>query len=175
MSSSFAGVVRGCGRWLQGLTQAQTAFHQRRQLIQRDHVGAVAEGLVRPRVGLQEQPVAARRRRRSCQVRDHAPVAAAAVALAAWHLYAVSGVKDHGPAQVLHPRDRPHVADEHPVAERGAAFRQHQVPAADLVHFADDVFHVPGGHELALLDVDGPPRAPAASSRSVCRARNAGI
>ena len=75
---------------------------------------------------------------------------------AAWHLYAVSGVKDHGTAQILHPRDRAHVADQHAVAERGAALGQQQVATADLLHLADDVPHVPGGHELPLLDVDRP-------------------
>src|SRR5262249_33534021 len=99
---------------------------------------------------LQEYPVTAASRRGPGQEGDHAPCAAAAIALAPRHLYAVSGVKDHGTAQVLHERDGAHVADQLAVAKKGAALRQEQPAVVDLGHLGDDVAHVPGGHELAL-------------------------
>ena len=43
-------------------------------------------------------------------VRDHPPITPRAVAAAAWHLYAVGSVKDHRPAEILHQRNRAHIA-----------------------------------------------------------------
>ena len=66
------------------------------------------------------------------------------------------GVEDHRRAQGLHLGDRPHVVDQPAVAEEGAPLAQQDVAAAAGLQFADDVFHVPGGEELALFHVDRP-------------------
>ena len=68
----------------------------------------------------------------------------------------MSGVKDHRTAQILHERDGAHVADQVAVAEARAPFREQKFLVAHLGHLGDHVLHVPRGHELALLDVDGP-------------------
>ena len=72
--------------------------------------------------------------------------------------------------------NRPHVVHQPAVAEKRAALaragRRWQPAAASLL---DDVPHVARGHELALLHVHGPARSRGRHSRSVCRARNAGI
>ena len=113
-------------RSLDGLPDAQAAFHQAGQVVEGDHVGTVAQGLVRPGMRLQKDAVAAAGDRRPRQVRHHPPVPVAAVAASSWHLYAVSGVKDHRAAQILHPRDGPHVADQLAIAEGGAPLGQQQ-------------------------------------------------
>src|SRR5207237_179485 len=101
-------------------------------------------------------PVRAAGDGRPGQVRDHAAFAAGAVAQGRRFLYAVRGVEDHGAAEFLHHRDAAHVVDELAVTEGAAALGEDQVRVAPLGHLRDDVFHVPGGHELALLDVHGP-------------------
>src|SRR5207245_4442602 len=134
----------------------QATFDQRRQFVEDNHIRPVAEGLVRIGVCFEEDPVAASRYGGPRQVRCKTPVAAALIAPRPWHLYAVSRVEDHAATHLLHDRDRPHVVDELPVAERRAPLSQEQPAIADFRHFRDDVLHVPGGHELALFDVDGP-------------------
>src|SRR5205823_9094069 len=119
--------------------ETQANLHQGGQLIEGDHVGPVAEGFVRTRVRLQKQAIAADGDRRPGQVRHHAPIPAAAVALAAWHLYAVRGVEDHGATQVLHERDGTHVADQVAVTEGISAFGQQEPAVVDLLHLTEDV------------------------------------
>src|SRR2546421_6827340 len=88
----------------QSLTQARTQANQGGQVVEGDHVRSIAQGLIRSRMGLDENAVAARGDGGPRQVRHHAAVAVALVARACRFLYAVSGVKDHRTAQILHPR-----------------------------------------------------------------------
>src|SRR5262249_36077497 len=137
----------------QGGTDSEAAANQLGQVVEGDHVRAVAGRLVRARMGLQKEAVATESTRRPCEVGHHPSITAGAVTATAWHLYAVSGVEDHGSAQVLHQRNRTHVADEIVVAETSPTFGEKQARIAHFVQFGDDVAHVPGGHELAFLDV----------------------
>ena len=84
-----------------------------------------------------------------------AAVAAGGGALSARTLHGVGGVEDHGTADPAHDGERAHVDDERVVAERGAALRHQHVGVAAARDLVDDVLHVPGGEELALLDLDG--------------------
>jgi len=54
-----------------------------------------------------------------------------------------------------HGRQRAHVDDEVVVAEAGSALGEGDTLVAALANLLDGVPHVPGGDELALLDVDG--------------------
>ena len=56
----------------------------------------------------------------------------------------------------LHLRNGPHVVHQPAVAEERAALAEQHVPAAGRRELGDDVPHVPGGHELPLLDVHRP-------------------
>ena len=67
------------------------------------------------------RPAAFAKIRRSCVDRRRCGRPASA-----WHLYAVGGVKDHGATQILHERDRTHVADEIAVARRSRTAAQGQ-------------------------------------------------
>src|SRR6185437_6162 len=125
-------------RWIESLAQTQTALNQGGQIAQRDHVRSIAESLIGPGMRLQKESVASRRHSRSRQVWHHTTITATLVSRAAWHLYAVSGVKDHGITQILHPRDRTHVTDQRVVAEGRAALRQQQAPIAHYLHFVDN-------------------------------------
>ena len=127
-------------------------------------------------MGLEEQAIDAQGHGGPGQGLDHGPIAAGGGPQSARLLHAVGGVEDHRHAQGLHLRDGPHVVDQPAVAEEGAPLAQHDVAAAGRLELAHDVFHVPGGQELALFHVDCPAgAAAAAASRSVCRARKAGI
>src|SRR5437879_3183688 len=105
-------------------------------------------------MGFEKDAVASAGDRRPNQVRNHAPIAAAAIAQSPWHLYAVSAVKDHRAAQILHPRDGTHIADQLAIAETSPSLGEQQAAIADFLHLAHHVLHVPGGHELAFLDID---------------------
>src|ERR1700751_905202 len=94
--------------------------------MERDHVGTIAERFIRPRVRLQEESIAPGSDGRSSKIGDHAAVTAAGIASRGRHLYAVRGVKDHGPAEILHPGDGTHVAHQSTVSEGDASFGQEQ-------------------------------------------------
>ena len=75
-------------------------------------LGPSLSAFVRARMRLQKEAVASRRHRRCARYGTMRRSPPLLVARPAWHLYAVSGVKDHGIAEILHPRDRTHVADQ---------------------------------------------------------------
>ena len=75
-------------------------------------------------------------------------------AVAARQLDAVRAVKDDRIAEAAHDGEAPHIDDEVVIAERRAALRQQNLVAAALVELVDDVAHVVGREELALLDID---------------------
>ena len=104
----------------------------------------------------EEKAVGADGDRRAGQRLDHGAIAAGRCAQAAGLLHAMGGVEDHGHAQGLHLRNRAHVVDQPSIAEEAAALAQEDVPATGSLELADDVLHVPGGEELAFLDVYRP-------------------
>ena len=134
----------------------QQASEQAGELVQRDHVGAVAGGGVGIGMRLEEQAVDAQGGGGPGQRLDHRPVAAGGRAQAARLLDAVGGVEDHRRAEGLHLGDGPHVVDQPAVAEERAPLAQQDVAAAARLQFADDVLHVPRRQELALLHVYRP-------------------
>ena len=70
-------------------------------------------------------------------------------------LHRMGGVEDHGRAGgSREDRQRAHVGDERVVAEGDATLRHQHIAVASARHFGDDVGHIPGRQELALLDVD---------------------
>jgi hypothetical protein len=87
----------------------------------------------------------------------------------------VRDVVDHGIAERTQNRKRAHVDDEVVIAEAEPALGDDHARVAGGRHFRDGVPHVLGREELSLLDIDDAPVARAATSRSVCRERNAGI
>ena len=69
----------------------------------------------------------------------------------------MGGVEDHRRAGgAREDRQRAHVVDERIVAEGYAALGHQHVAIAHTGDFVDDVGHVPGRQELALLDIDHP-------------------
>ncbi len=64
------------------------------------------------------------------------------------------GVEHHRRAERRHDRQRPHVGDQRVVTEGSAALGHQHIGIAGAGDLGDDVLHVPGREELALLDVD---------------------
>src|SRR4051812_21856091 len=105
-------------------TQPQTSFNQFRHMIQGNRIGAVAFGLVGLRVRFQKDAIATARHGCPREIGNHTAISAGAVTLRCRFLYAVSRVKDHGPAQILHHRNATEIVDELPIAEESTSFRE---------------------------------------------------
>src|SRR6266702_4724110 len=131
-------------------------LQQRRQIIQPDRIGAVAERLLRVLVDLHEDAVDPGRYRRPAQVLHELALAAGRPSLAAGELDAVGGVEHYRKAGLAHDRGAPHVGDQVVVAERHPPLGQDDPLVAGGERLSHHVFHVPGGEELPLLDVDHP-------------------
>lgn len=127
---------------------------QRFHLVQREHTGGVAEGLVRRRVGFDKEAVGAGGDGGAGQDGGQVRAAAGETAHAAGFLGGMGGVHDGGEAEFFHIGEGGHVADELVVAKGGAAFDEGDAVIAGGGDFFDDVFHIPGGHELGLFDLD---------------------
>ena len=82
-------------------------------------------------------------------------LSARGISLAARQLHGVRGVEHHGTAGGAHHRERAHVRHQVVVAEREAALAHQDLAVAGGARLVDDVLHLPGTQELALLDVDG--------------------
>ena len=106
-------------------------------------------------MGFDEHAGDADRDRRARQHRHEFALAAGRGALPARLLHRMGGVENHGRAgRARQDRQRAHVGDQRVVAERSAALGDQHVGLPPPVILADDVRHVPGRQELALLDVD---------------------
>ena len=103
-----------------------------------------------------KQAVDADGHRRAGQRLDHCPVAARGAAKAARFLNAMCRVENNRYAERLHLRDRPQIVHEPAIAEECAPLAEQDVLAAGAGQFIDNVPHVAGRHELALLHVNGP-------------------
>src|SRR5436190_24309584 len=66
----------------------------------------------------------------------------------------MGGVENHAIARGAHPIKRTEVSDEIIVAKTGAALRENKLAVSEAGELFRDVFHVPGGEELAFLNVD---------------------
>ena len=81
-------------------------------------------------------------------------LAARSIAGAARQLHRVGRVEDDGIAEGAHDREAAHVDHEVMVAEGGAPLGEQDRAVAHREDLVDDVLHVAGRDELALLDVD---------------------
>ena len=138
------------------MTDLQDAFQDAGKIIQPQHVGAVAGGVVRIGMGLEKQAVDADGDGGAGQRLDHGAVAAGSAAEAAGLLHAMGGVENHRHTQLAHLNQRPHIVDQSAVAEERPSFTQKHIFAAGGAELLHDMPHVPGGHELSLLHIDGP-------------------
>src|SRR5688572_6414656 len=66
-------------------------------------------------------------------------------------------IEHNGAAKALHDWKRSEIHNKVVVAERRAAFREHESSASGLARLINDVLHFPRCEKLALLDVDDPP------------------
>mmetsp|Transcript_6109 Transcript_6109/g.24619 ORF Transcript_6109/g.24619 Transcript_6109/m.24619 type:complete len:230 (-) Transcript_6109:233-922(-) len=146
---------------LDDAVQRHELLQQRLHVLERHRVRAVAEGLCRVGMGLHEEARHTHADARAGQHRHHLAGTAAGSALAARLLHGVGDVEHHGRAGIAHLGQAGHVGDEVVVAEADAAFAG-QEAIFRQAHFrgggaglVDDVLHVPGREELALLDVHG--------------------
>ena len=93
------------------------------------------------------------------QHRNHRAYPPAAGALAAGQLHRVRGIKHHRSACLAHDGQRAHIADQVVITKTDTALAGHEVvfwqasSNSRSPRFDNDVFHVTGGHELALFDV----------------------
>ena len=134
-------------------------------MAERDHIGTVAGGAVRVFVGFHEDRRNADGNGGPGQHRGEFPLAAAGGALPARLLHRMGGVENDGTAGPGHNRQRPHIGHQGVVAETGTPLAQHNVLIAGAFHLGGDVGHVPGGQELAFLDVDGPAGFPGSNQQ----------
>ena len=140
------------------LVKARERGQQAFQLVKRQHVGAVAQGLGRIGVRFDEDTVNPGGDGGAGDRGDEFRTAAGHPTRLVGLLKAVRQVHEGG-RKGAHLREAPHVNDEVAVAEHGAAFRQPDLVVsrfADLVH---SVLHGSWGHELPLLDVHNAPCA----------------
>ena len=84
---------------------------------------------------------------------DEFSLTSGAIALAARLRHRMRGVEHHRTTDLRHDRQRAHVVDQGVVAERDPAFAGHDVDAAGLDRFGNDVGHVPRRKEGSFLDV----------------------
>ena len=129
-----------------------------RKIVERDHVGAVAGGLLGRRMRFEEEAVDANGDRRSRQWSDHGSIAAGRVSEAARFLDAVSCIEDDRCTQGAHHWQRAEIVDEAAVSEEGSSFAQENIGTARRLQFLHDMPHVPGRHELPLFDMHGSSR-----------------
>ena len=166
------------GRLPSAVPQVERALQQRGEPVERPLRRGIAERARRVGMGLEEESVGSRHRRRRHERGDVlAQAAARAAARLPRLLHGVGRVEDHrragGGAQ---PGEVPHVDDQVAVAEEGAPLGHRHVggarpraPSRPRRAIASACIHCP------FFTFTGLPVRPAASSRSVCRQRKAGI
>src|SRR5437879_3170780 len=131
----------------------EQALHQ----AQRPGVRPVGERLLRIGMRLHEQPGDAARHRGTREHRDELALAARSGALPAGQLNRMGGVEHHRAAGVAHDGERAHVGNQVAVAEGEASLANENIFLfGSFSCFVDDVLHLFGREELALLDVDRP-------------------
>ena len=128
---------------------------EEREVFEEDHVGAVAWGLIWVGMCFHEDGGDARGYGCASEVWDELALTAGGVALSAWELDGVGGVKDDGGSVLCHDGEAAHIDDEVAVAEGGSAFAGEDIGIACGVGFFDDIVHVPRGEELTFFDIDG--------------------
>src|SRR5256885_3602268 len=105
-------------------------------------------------MGLHEDTRNASPDRRPRQHGNELALAARGGALPAGQLHRVGGIEHDRAAGVAHRGEPAHVEDEVVVAEAEAALADEDLLVAGASRLLDDVLHLPGREELALLDVE---------------------
>ena len=139
--------------------ESDGVFEEGRKLRKGDHVGSIAGGPVRIRVGFQKKAVAAGGHGRPYEKGNECPVAAGVVSRSSGALDGMGAVKNDRIGKLGHDRQGAKVHDKVVVAEGRPPFAKKDAIVSCLADFLGGGSHVFGGHELALLEMDGAPRA----------------
>ena len=127
-------------------------------------------------MGLDEDAGDADRDRRPRQNGDEFALSARGLSLPARLLDRMGGVEDDRRARLARQdRQRPHVGDERIVAEARAALGHQDVAAPAASSLATTFFMSQGARNCPFLTLTARPVSAAATRRSVCRQRKAGI
>src|SRR5271165_164990 len=137
-----------------GFPDGDALGRKRSQVAEWDHVRPVARRMVGIGVGLDKDPVGARRERGPCERKRELALPSALSPRGPRELHAVGRVKNGRIPAPAHDRERAHVDDEVLVAEGRAALRLPYLRRPAPLQLCGHVRHLPGGEELALLHVD---------------------
>ena len=129
-------------------------FEQRLEQLEVEGVGAVGFGVGGVVVDFEEEAVDAGGDSGAGEQRNELRLAAADAVGRRGLLHGVGAVKDDG-RERAHDGERAEIDDQIVVAEAGAALGEEDALVAGGADLFDGVAHVPGGDELAFLDVDG--------------------
>jgi hypothetical protein len=131
---------------------------QRLELIQRNLVWAVAEGLGGLGMSFNENSVAARSNRRARQNRGQYTVSGSAIPTSPRPLYGMCGIENHAAPKLADPVQGPHVCNQIVVSKTGPPLREKKPIAPEGPEFVGDVAHILRSKKLALFNVYNPSR-----------------
>ena len=137
-----------------GSLDSQQVFKERPEELKVEGVGAVGFGVGRIVVDFDKETVDAGGDGGAGEERDELRLAAADAVGSRRLLHGVGGVEDDG-GEPAHHGKRAEIDDEVVVAEASTAFGEQDALVAGRADFLHTVSHIPGGDELAFLDVDG--------------------
>jgi len=112
---------------------------------------------------------------RSRERLDEFRLAAAGLSRSAGELHRVRDIENYGTSSLSHDRKRANIDDKILIAERSAAFGEKNIFIAGLLYFLHGVAISQGERNCPFFKFTTRPVFPAATSKSVCRERNAGI
>lgn len=127
--------------------------HQGLEVVEVEHVCAVAFGVGGVEVGFDEDAVDADGDAGFGDGFDHVWAASGYSGCLVWLLEGVGDVEDGG-GELLHGWDAAEVDNHVLVAEHGAAVCEHDALVVAVEDFLDGVLHAFGAHELAFFEVD---------------------
>src|SRR5690606_27797275 len=116
--------------------------------------GTAALGVVRVRVGFEEQAGQPLAHAGLGQIGYLGTASAGGITAAAGHLQGVGDVEEHRVLELFHDAEAEHVHHQVVVAEAGAALAEDDLVVTGFFALGDDVLHFLGGQELGFLDVD---------------------
>ena len=138
------------------LCEGEERLKQRLEELEVEGVGSVGFGVGGVVVDFKKEAVDAGGDGGAGEERNELRLAAADTVGRGGLLHGVRAVKDDR-GQRAHDGERAEIDDQIVVAEAGAALGEKDAPVAGGANFFDGVGHVPGGDELALLNIDGAP------------------
>src|SRR2546423_3070432 len=126
---------------------------QFRHLRERNHVRAIAQRAIGIGMRLYENTVGAGHHCAARQYGSEFALPARLVSAAARQLNRMRGIENYRHAKRFHDWNGPHICDQIVVAERCAAFGNHQLASTRFRGLFDDLAHFCGREELPFLDV----------------------